>query len=275
MAGFVSAQEPRIRALAEAGATVAEAAVQLKCSKAAIYRVAGRCEIKFIHGCTRFRRPPNERALRMVEMMKQGLTLQKVGEHFGITRERVRQIITKAGHKDARRALLDADKAECEARKAAAFEARIREKWGVPIDVWRQCRADGLVRMYESQKAHAGMRAIEWRLTFGQWLAIWQASGKLGLRGRGKGRYCMSRIKDAGGYVLGNVHIQLATENSREAVEKWRGKTKANRGVFLLYPGTSRPWCARAGKVNLGRHATEEEAAAARAAHLATLGEPA
>ncbi len=203
-------------------------------------------------------------AIRMAGMLAQGMTLQRIGDHFGLTRERVRQLVTKLGAEDSRRAFLRAIKADEAQNKAAAFEARIRAKWAVSVDVWRQCRADGVVRMFEQQRKHAAMRGIEWGLTFGQWLAIWQASGKLDQRGRGKGRYCMSRIKDTGGYVLGNVHIQTTVENSREAVAKWTGKVKANRGVFMLYPGTLAPWCARYGRTGIGRYATEEEAVKAR-----------
>jgi transposase-like protein/uncharacterized protein (DUF433 family) len=41
------------------------------------------------------KRGPTERHLNMIEMYQSGKTLQEVGEHFGITRERVRQILHK------------------------------------------------------------------------------------------------------------------------------------------------------------------------------------
>jgi hypothetical protein len=82
----------------------------------------------------------------------------------------------------------------------------------------------------------------------------------------------MSRIKDSGGYEVGNVHIQLATENSAEAVKKWSGKTKANPGVFNLYPGLSRPFKAKVGKNIVGMFASEEEAVAARQAFIEANG---
>ena len=76
-------------------------------------------------------------------------------------------------------------------------------------------------------------------------------------------------MSDAGGYELGNVHIQLATENNKDAVSKWKGKTKANRGVFCLYPGRELAWLAKVGKTSLGFFRTEQEAAAAREAYFA------
>lgn len=58
---------------------------------------------------------------------------------------------------------------------------------------------------------------IEMKLSFTQWLAIWVDSGHLNNRGRGKGKYVMSRINDLGHYELGNVFIQLHTENVSQA----------------------------------------------------------
>src|SRR5690606_2456599 len=66
----------------------------------------------------------------------------------------------------------------------------------------------------------------------------------------------------------GNVHVQPAVENSREAVAKWLGKVKENRGVYLLYPGRKLAWHARYGKVSLGFFETQAEAVAAREAYF-------
>lgn len=58
---------------------------------------------------------------------------------------------------------------------------------------------------------------IEMRLTFDEWLDIWLCSGQLLNRGRSKGQYCMSRKGDLGHYEVGNVFIQLASQNSSDA----------------------------------------------------------
>lgn len=54
-------------------------------------------------------------------------------------------------------------------------------------------------------------------MTFEEWLQIWSESGKLHLRGNGRGRYCMARKDDLGDYAVGNVEIKACEENSREA----------------------------------------------------------
>jgi DNA-binding CsgD family transcriptional regulator len=254
-----------VAALAADGISAADIAAQLGCHIQTVY-VLGR------EDGIAFKRPSSiknaSRTERMAHMSRQGLTLEKIGQQFKLTRERVRQILRKAGiTADEGGAALTARVRKGHAQASA--EARCMLKFGMPLAVVRQLRQDGVTLAFQSQEKSAGIRGIRWDLTFAEWFAIWQASGKLHLRGRGKGKYVMSRIRDDGPYQMGNVHIQLATENSREAVEKWRGKVKQNRGVFCLYPGRELAWLAQVGKVRLGFHRTEGEAVAARAAYLA------
>jgi NUMOD3 motif len=68
---------------------------------------------------------------------------------------------------------------------------------------------------YQSQKGRAKKRGIPFLLTEAQWQQIWDESGKWHLRGRGKGKYCMSRFFDRGAYEIGNVRIVLNKTNTR------------------------------------------------------------
>lgn len=206
------------------------------------------------------------RTQKMVEMYRQGVTLQKIGDQFKLTRERVRQIIRPhINSSDGGRfysASIKRDKREQER------DARARLSHGVSYEELKLLRAERITLAYIEHKRNAKIRGVGWLLTFAEWLSIWKASGKLHLRGRGIGRYVMSRMSDDGPYAVGNVHIQLATENSREAVEKWRGKTKQNTGVFLLYPGRDRAWAAQVQRKRIGYFTSEAEAVAARNAYL-------
>ena len=69
-------------------------------------------------------------------------------------------------------------------------------------------------RRYQEHKQHARSRGVPFTLTYEQWWAIWQESGKWSKRGKGRGRYCMHRIRDEGGYSLGNVYIGRQEANS-------------------------------------------------------------
>lgn len=212
------------------------------------------------------------KAERMFFMYQQGVTLEMIGKQYGITRERARQYISSLGYsaKDGGKCKQAEGKRESRKRK---IDANLTARYELDADVVRQLRSDGVIGAYKKQEANSKIRGIVWSLTFAQWFSIWQASGKLHLRGRGRGKYVMSRVRDDGAYELGNVHIQLADENSREAVDKWRGKAKQNRGVFCLYPGRELAWYAKANGVSLGFFKTESEAASARAEYLAKTGQ--
>lgn len=214
-----------------------------------------------------------DRNQKIARMYRQGITLEKIGQQFGVTRECIRRIVRKQGVKpdDGGQALVMRTRRE---RKRMTREARCLLKYGFPEDVVKQLRADGVVRAYENQRHSAAARGIAWRLDFASWFSVWQTSGKLHLRGRGKGKYVMSRIKDNGCYELGNVHIQSAVENSREAASKWRGKRKEHRGVFCLYPGLSKPFLATVNRVHLGFFASVEDAVEAQVAYREQHGIP-
>ncbi len=215
----------------------------------------------------------NPRVQKMAEMFRQGVTMAAIGKQFKISRERVRQLVSKvgldgaSGGKSAQVAMRGPRVDPRERRDAA-----IRAKWGVAPDLYRELHASGVVRGFMQHRSNAASRAVKWSLTFAQWLAVWQTSGKLHLRGKGAGHYCMSRMSDSGGYELGNVHVQLCTESSREAVEKWRGKTKEFPGVFLLYPGREMAWFAKVGKKSVGYFRTAEEASDARQKFISESG---
>lgn len=211
------------------------------------------------------------RTQRMVTMFEQGLTLNKIGCEFNITRERVRQILTRVGAHKKRAELLAPIRAAKLANERATKDARAFAKWGMPAAQLRELRDCGLKRAFTEQKNNARHRAVGWNLTLAQWFAVWQASGKLDQRGRGKDCYCMSRIRDDGPYELGNVHVQTNVQNAREGFNaaRLRGKAKGLRGVFNIYPGTPRPWLAKADGHRLGFFASADEAVAARTTYLA------
>lgn len=69
---------------------------------------------------------------------------------------------------------------------------------------------------FKYQKYEAKRRNIEWLLTYDEWWAIWETSGKWKLRGNYSGGYVMSRPGDVGPYSVGNVVITPHIENVAE-----------------------------------------------------------
>ena len=90
---------------------------------------------------------------------------------------------------------------------------------------------------YNYQKNSAKRRNIEWDLTFDEWLKIWVDSGKLHLRGKRKGCYCMSRYDDVGPYSKNNVRIDTIHNNLGE---RWARPVKINGIVYSSISNYSR-----------------------------------
>jgi hypothetical protein len=273
MARRESAAATKALALAAAGVYQTEIARQTGYTTSGVHSLLKRHGIKAASCAGQAAKKPTNvvRAEKMASMYRQGLTLKKIGQHFGISRERVRQIIARDGLTAADGGARKVASAKLQDRKNKK-DAKSIAKWGLGSDEMKLRRSDGTLTAFRSQKSAAAARAIEWTLTFPQWLGVWLDSGKLAERGRGKGKYVMSRVKDEGGYALGNVHIQLSTENNADAVAIWDGKVKVNRGVHYIYPGLSKPWVVKVCHKQVGAFATEEDAIAARLAYIAANG---
>ncbi len=73
-------------------------------------------------------------------------------------------------------------------------------------------------RRYIEQKQSARRRNVDFSINFEDWWEIWEQSGHWDNRGRGKGKYVMSRYNDTGPYEKHNVFIQLCEDNARQGV---------------------------------------------------------
>jgi DNA-binding CsgD family transcriptional regulator len=170
----------------------------------------------------------NTRSIRMAKLYRAGKTLEEIGQLEGITRERVRQILAKMdGHSSefggvSVRTLL-ASKEKTIARKENKNK-KTMDVYGCSIDEFIKIQGDNVpvtlvaspACYYRRQKNAADFRGIPWKFTFTEWWGVWQKSGKWQLRGRGKDKYCMSRIGDAGEYSSKNVVIKTNLENIQE-----------------------------------------------------------
>lgn len=195
----------------------------------------------------------------MSALYRDGKTLEQIGAVYGITRERVRQLLTKAGvtrdqggqAKRAERRRIDA---------ALRRDARFLKRKGCTFAQYCELRAlKKPTRAYSMQKKNADRRGIGWEFTLWQWWTLWQQSGRWDQRGRGN-NYMMCRIGDVGPYSIDNVFIARGIVNSSNANKKSNlpiGVTKKTKHGYTAQRGI-------AGKqVWLGTFATPELAHAA------------
>lgn len=176
-----------------------------------------------------------EREAVICRLYRDGKTLQEVGDVFGLTRERVRQILKRAGvnPKEGGRSLSARRRRDAHlVERRIERDARAQEVYGCYHDEALALN-DGLnlsdkagyAAAYVQQKRNADFRDVEWSITFPEWMVVWQESGHLSERGQGHG-YCMARFRDLGPYEVGNVYITTCAAN----VSDYQSSLKA-RGV--------------------------------------------
>lgn len=185
------------------------------------------------------------RAEKMAALYKAGYTLQQIGALHDLTRERVRQLLTKHfgfTHVDGGQ---HAKAVANRSHRIARLNDQHLKRNGCTWEQYQSIKALGKgkhnertpLAAFRRQKYNAGLRGIGWELSLWQWWTIWQESGHWEERGRGQG-YVMCRRGDVGPYAVGNVFIALAAQNSSEAQAKKRihpdlpigvSKTKSGR----------------------------------------------
>jgi len=212
-----------LRELAASGLTRSECAVKLDYSYSGIVLAGLKHGIEFTHASAQ--QGPDERSKTMAAMYEGGCTLAQIGRQFGVTRERVRQIIKKRHGMNANSGGAYAKAEAKRLERRARLEAKCLQKDGCTLTQYREMLALGRGLMkagvprdrtprgaFSGQKRNAKARGIGWELTFWQWWTIWQQSGHWEERGRGQG-YMMCRYGDVGPYAVGNIYIATGVHN--------------------------------------------------------------
>jgi len=230
------------------GMTRQETADYMGISIASVTSISLLNSIEFIHAWAK-KAASDPRIDAMIAMYRSGKTLAEVGSLYGVTRERVRQIISKHANMTAK----DGGKSVRAQRNRVSRDARRDkksfDKYGCSYEQYR-----GLVRMgfesqkdgsrtknttptgaYKSQRKNAISRGIEWKITLWEWWGVWDDSGKWDQRGRGKKGYVMCRYGDDGAYEIGNVYIATAIHNSSfQPKNPYRKDHPEHQGVIAI-----------------------------------------
>lgn len=161
----------------------------------------------------------------MATMFLGGATLQEIGNHYGLTRERVRQLIKRHGASRANGGIAIKAARRNHATNLARTQRlndRAMRSYGCDYDTAKRlcgglslCAKGSPARLYKAQQHNAKSRGVEWAITFPEWVRVWDESGRWADRGLGLGRYVMARRGDVGPYAPWNVYIVESGENIR------------------------------------------------------------
>lgn len=184
-----------------------------------------------------------ERNVEIARLYREGVPITVIGPKFGITRERVRQLLKQQGltRKDGGAYLAKQRRLATRlARREAECQRRFGHSWAEHrqiLDTDLAALRRGLnpeftvLRRYYRNRVNIRRLGITWSLTFAEWWTTWQASGRWALYGRGKGFYCLSRIDKLKGFEAGNVQVaefQAVTKAARAPYHYWCPKKESS-----------------------------------------------
>lgn len=262
-----AARDEMIRKYAESGISMKEAAANLGCRYQTVLLRARKLGVAFERGGRK--KLPDRRAREMHSAYLSGRTLEQIGADFGVTQERVRQVITKYYGKIASEGGAAARVRINQEKRAAALDARAFAKWGCTRKQYVVLKRMTLtlieqgVSRYRTpigafcrQRMTAKFRGVAWELSLWDWWTIWQKSGKWSRRGRGRGHFVMCRKDDIGPYSKDNVFIDLACRNISSATRK----ADLPVGVRIVGTRFEAYTVSKGRRVALGRFDTPQEA---------------
>ena len=146
-------------------------------------------------------------------------TLREIGGKFGITGERVRQLLKKARVDPEEGGGLIKNE-EARKRKAARWlaktDASLRKVYGCGHDEFIALngtldRSPGTAAWdYQAISKNNKGKGAEWSLTFPEYVGLWEKVGGVHMRGRGYGSLALCRKDTSLPFQLGNVEIKPA-----------------------------------------------------------------
>ena len=218
----------RLRTLAAEGLTRQQAADRLSMGYITIVNYAIAHDIQFKRAGKKA--GGDERSAQMAALYRQGMTLAEIGVQYRITRERVRQIITKYHGLRAMDGGAALTSALGRAARLNKIEARYQKRYGCSRAQYRDILRAGGTRAYSELQRNTKRDDIKLELTLWQWWTLWQQSGHWEHRGRGRG-YWMFRPRSDAPLSVDNVCIAPGDEAMSFMRETEPSRFKRHRAV--------------------------------------------
>lgn len=156
-----------------------------------------------------------ERELEMVGMYKKGNTLEEIGFCYGVTRQRVQQVLAR--HCVSKDGGLAKKREEKKRLITKARDERFVEKYGFNEGKFKSVGNDFKLA-YRQQKTNAERRGIAWTIKFSDWFLLWEESGKWPERGLGFDKYVLTRKDLRKGFEPENIVIAPHSASSRKGI---------------------------------------------------------
>lgn len=162
---------------------------------------------------------------------KKGWTLERIGQKYGVSRERIRQLLKAQGltGKDGGHAvqMIEVRKRHEEAAERHRLKMRerarkrVKKAYGCSLELWEELGGhrwdknpnSPVYKFMNIKRLAKYKRDLKWELTLQQWWDLWQKSGKWDQCGTKRGQYVMARIDKNKPYKVGNVKIVKAEDS--------------------------------------------------------------
>lgn len=237
---MASARDEAMRRAVRAGIPRKQVAQIFRVSLATVYSVTPKCAGWPMHG-------PDDpkRAAEIERCYREGQTLEQIGISFGVSRERVRQILRKhlrVMPEEGGIALRSRRRKEAERER---LNSNVLQRWGISRDEYQELvrkygpsRSGGKrsndgrnpFRAFERLRQNARANRVEWRLSFPEYWALWKDHWDQKKRGA-QGMWLVRRDA-AGPYSVENCHIVNGREASSAArIAWWQRRKKGESDV--------------------------------------------
>lgn len=177
-----------------------------------------------------------KKARAMARLSRQGMTLQAIGDIYGITGERVRQLIGDLVPREKRGIAITAKENR---KKREQEKLNNTTRWrtescktifGCTLEEYKKIngglspRSDFVMRYVEKRKNVLSHADAEWNLSLVDYYKLWKESGKRRSIGKEKHKYCLTRKDLTKGFTKDNCIITTKTKSSQAGIKYAMGR---------------------------------------------------